>query len=78
VSKPSPDKVAKTEFHSLELLMADGGIEYARRIGVSSDSPAFGQLACETKVDDRPFCSIQNAASSGCAQRFMTALSRQG
>jgi hypothetical protein len=37
VSKPSPDEVARTAFHSLKLLNADAGIEYAR-IGVSSGS----------------------------------------
>src|ERR1700733_3156895 len=39
VSKPSPDEVARTEFHSLKFLKADAGIEYARRIGVLSGSP---------------------------------------
>ena len=36
VSKPSPDEVASTEFHSLKLLRAETGIEYAHRMGVRS------------------------------------------
>ena len=54
VSKPSPAEVARTEFHSLELLSTDAGIEYARRIGVS-----FG-----------PQCPLSSLARQNLTERF--------
>src|ERR1700733_4057758 len=56
VSKPSPDEVARTEFHSLKFLKADAGIEYARRIGVLSGSP-LTRITDES--GDPPFCSLK-------------------
>ena len=55
VSKPSPDEVPRTAFHSLKLLNADAGIEYAR-IGVSS-SPQLTRFRNE--IRHRPFCSLK-------------------
>jgi hypothetical protein len=53
---PSLDEVARTEFHSLELLTADAGIEYRRRIGASSGSSVSAQLAlARQKLTTCPF-----------------------